>query len=142
TGMGAPPPTPPFPPGASTSPAGSTLNIRGIGGAGGTVSLTNPGGNAFMGAINVTNATLLAGNVSGTATGLAVVGVNAGGRLAGTGTVASEVDLAPGGTLSGTVTVLGTVFAGANCHITPGAAPGVGSIAISDGFVALSMSSS
>ncbi len=62
-------------------------------------SLSLLGANLYSGSTTLTNVTLLASNVSGSATGSGAVMVQAGAVLAGTGTLAGPVTISDGGTL-------------------------------------------
>ena len=82
---------------------------------GGRVELNNPGGNNrganVANATNVTGGTLVAGNISGSATGTSPITLNAGATLTGAGLISgvvtanSSATIAPGATAPGTLTV-------------------------------------
>jgi autotransporter-associated beta strand protein len=95
--------------------SGSTVVSTHISGSGavalrssGTVTITT--NNSYSGGTTVSNGTLLAGNVSGSATGTGTVTVSGAGKLAGTGFIAGAVAINSGATLApgnplGTLTI-------------------------------------
>ncbi len=101
---------------ANASGAGSNNGIRKVGT--GTLALSNA--NTYTGLTTVAEGTLLANNVSGSATGSGAIAVNTTGTLGGTGTV------------SGTVTSTGTVAPGSNGigTLTAGSGVLIGTVAI------------
>jgi autotransporter-associated beta strand protein len=78
---------------------------------GGTLILSQSGGNSYTSGTAVSGGTLLANNATGSATGGGAVGVASGATLAGTGTISGLVTVA-GGPLSSTTASGGIIGAG------------------------------
>ncbi|WP_193213243.1 immunoglobulin-like domain-containing protein [Luteolibacter marinus] len=84
----------------------------------GTLSLS--AANTYSGRTTITEGTLLASNVTGSATGTSPVTVSGSGILAGNGSIGGTVTLASGGTLTGSPSISSAVTAETGSVIAPG----------------------